>query len=327
MKGLEPLISIIVPVYNTAEYLPRCLNSILNQVYQNLQIIVINDGSTDNSFEICKRFATMDKRVEIFTQINKGLSSVLNKGLQQAVGEWVCFVDSDDWLDNDAFIGLYTMISKYPQIELIRCFNRKVNISGEKKSEEIKKEIVCTPEELISYNLVGGYISSLFIKKIIIDENNLKFCEQLKIEMDMEFTFRAFLKCKYILLYFKVFYNYFMRETSLLNSFSLDKAKNHLTVPSMMYVYSRKYPKVVKNFVTRKLNDGLILFIHDVCIIIENNNKISQSEIRKIIREFIKTNKFYFYKRSLICNILLFFTLINIHISLILMKLRFKHEH
>lgn len=92
----NPLISIIVPVYNSAKYLPKCLDSILNQTYQNLEIICVNDGSTDNSTNILKTYTKKDPRIKILTQKNSGLSAARNSGIKAATGEYIAFVDSDD---------------------------------------------------------------------------------------------------------------------------------------------------------------------------------------------------------------------------------------
>lgn len=95
------MISIIVPVYNVAPYLPKCLDSLVNQTYGDIEIICVNDGSTDHSGEILEEYAIKDKRIKIITQENKGLSQARNTGMEHAKGEWMMFVDSDDWIDTD----------------------------------------------------------------------------------------------------------------------------------------------------------------------------------------------------------------------------------
>lgn len=95
------LISIIIPVYNTEQYLESCLISVCNQTFSNLEIIVVNDGSTDSSLNIINRYAQCDPRIVVFNQKNQGLSSARNRGLQMANGEYIIFLDSDDWLELD----------------------------------------------------------------------------------------------------------------------------------------------------------------------------------------------------------------------------------
>lgn len=100
-------LSIIVPVYNVAEYLERCLNSLINQTLNEIEIICVNDGSTDNSLCILEKFAGLDKRIKIINQKNKGLSGARNTGIKLVQGEYFGFLDSDDWVDLDYFEKLY----------------------------------------------------------------------------------------------------------------------------------------------------------------------------------------------------------------------------
>ena len=93
------MISIVVPVYNVEKYLPKCLDSLIGQTYQDIEIICVNDGSTDGSLEILEQYATKDPRIIVISQENQGPSETRNKGVDIAKGEWMMFVDSDDWLE------------------------------------------------------------------------------------------------------------------------------------------------------------------------------------------------------------------------------------
>ena len=94
-------ISIIVPIYNTEKYLGNCLNSIINQTYKNLEIILINDGSTDNSLSICNNYKNKDNRIKIVNKTHTGVSDTRNIGIKNATGEYIGFVDSDDYIEQD----------------------------------------------------------------------------------------------------------------------------------------------------------------------------------------------------------------------------------
>ncbi len=107
-------ISVIVPVYNVAPYLKQCLDSIVNQTYRNLEIILVNDGSTDNSPEICQQYQQQDQRIRVISQKNAGLSAARNTGLDIATGQYVTFVDSDDWFaTNNALATLHRLIDQH----------------------------------------------------------------------------------------------------------------------------------------------------------------------------------------------------------------------
>ena len=93
------LVSIIVPVYNAERYLHRCIDSVLAQTYTNFELLLINDGSKDNSGEICDKYAVKDSRIRVFHKENGGVSSARNMGIDEAKGEWLSFIDSDDWIE------------------------------------------------------------------------------------------------------------------------------------------------------------------------------------------------------------------------------------
>lgn len=113
----DPLVSVIIPIYNTAKYLPACLNSIINQTHKNLEIILINDGSTDNSSKIIKEYTKKDKRIIVVNQKNLGQSSARNTGLKKAKGDYISFVDSDD------------LISIHFVEKLLAAYNENTSVS------------------------------------------------------------------------------------------------------------------------------------------------------------------------------------------------------
>ena len=106
-------VSVIVPVYNTEKYLEKCLNSLINQTLHDIEVICVNDGSTDNSLNILNQYAQKDNRIKIINQENKMQGAARNAGTQIAAGEYIGFVDSDDWIDLDYFEKLYNAATKY----------------------------------------------------------------------------------------------------------------------------------------------------------------------------------------------------------------------
>lgn len=104
---MRPIISIIVPVYNTEKYLDKCIQSVLAQTYTNWELLLIDDGSTDSSGAICDKYAAEDNRIRVFHKENGGVSSARNLGLDNAQGEWISFVDADDWIENSMLHDAY----------------------------------------------------------------------------------------------------------------------------------------------------------------------------------------------------------------------------
>lgn len=122
----SPLVTIIVPVYNVGKYLVRCLDSITNQTYHNLEIIIVNDGSTDGSGEICRQYAEHDMRIRLFTQENQGLSAARNVGLDHMTGEYVAFVDSDDYISLSLVEILLRQLAEH-HVQMAVCGRNIVN--------------------------------------------------------------------------------------------------------------------------------------------------------------------------------------------------------
>ena len=190
------IVSIIIPVYNVQEYVDRCISSILNQTYSSIEVILIDDGSTDESYEKCKAWAKKDKRILLLHQSNKGVSTARNLGISRATGHYITFVDSDDAMEKDA-IETYVKIMEQNSGQLLFTEYRTNNgtITGEDCSNE-EKEI--DREKAIEYlihprGFHGAVWSKLFLKSIIIDnglsfESDIRFCE------DLLFTYE-YLKC------------------------------------------------------------------------------------------------------------------------------------
>lgn len=106
------LISIIIPVYNVKPYIERCIRSVLDQTYTNLEVIIVNDGSTDSTGKICEELALGDKRITFISQENEGQSAARNKGLNLANGKWIIFLDSDDWLESETLQSMHDYAEK-----------------------------------------------------------------------------------------------------------------------------------------------------------------------------------------------------------------------
>lgn len=131
--NVKPLVTVIVPVYNVKKYLTCCLESIIQQTYKNLEIIIINDGSTDGSGEICRQYAERDARIRLFTQRNQGLSAARNVGLDHMTGEYIIFVDSDDYISLSLVEILLRLLVKY-HVQMAVCGRNIIN------EEELREE-------------------------------------------------------------------------------------------------------------------------------------------------------------------------------------------
>ena len=152
-------ISVIVPVYNVEKFIKRCLDSIINQTTKDLEIILVNDGSTDNSGKICDEYAKLDNRITVIHKENGGISSARNIGLDVATGEWIAFVDSDDYIEKDMYEVLYkTAIEK--NVDICACFFKYLTVDN--------KILFNLTQEQLDMN--GKYNSKEFLELIYKDE-------------------------------------------------------------------------------------------------------------------------------------------------------------
>lgn len=223
------MISVIVPVYNAEKYLHRCVDSILSQTYTDLELLLIDDGATDRSGQICDEYATRDSRVHVFHKDNGGVSSTRNFGLSLAQGEWITFVDSDDWIEPD----VYERVLKHA-IEVnadICCYDFKIIYPD-------KVEYLCTPEisttkeaflnRWLRYDLTS--LCAMLVKKDIYERHHLRcpisnYCEDFHLTTRLLFYAKKITKISYC------GYNYNrLNESSLVNNLSEKAAKEELVV-------------------------------------------------------------------------------------------------
>ena len=187
-----PVISVVVPVYNTEPYLYCCIDSILSQTFTDFELLLIDDGSTDRSGVICDEYASKDKRIRAFHKENGGVSSARNKGLDEARGEWIAFVDSDDWTEPNYLMDLFTHISD--KIDLVISYP-KVYMSNFVCFEDSFSSYMVLEKELFWRLFVENDLTrhvnpwGKLYRKSIIEENRIRFYEQIHWGEDAVFLF------------------------------------------------------------------------------------------------------------------------------------------
>jgi glycosyltransferase involved in cell wall biosynthesis len=180
-----PLVSIIVPVYNSEETLARCINSILDQQYRNIEVILVNDGSTDNSLNICREFAETDSRIIVIDKENTGVSDTRNRGIAQATGKYLHFVDSDDWIAENAVKVLVDRMQETGCDLVISGFYRVINGKKSEKSH-ITGNRVMSKKEFITHmmkapaNFYYGVMWNKLYRTDIIRTHGITCCNELE---------------------------------------------------------------------------------------------------------------------------------------------------
>ena len=191
---MKSLVSIIIPVYKTEKYLRRCLNSIWTQDYIDLEIILVDDGSPDRSGELCDELAKLDNRIKVIHKTNGGLSSARNVGIEMAKGEYICFVDSDDYIEKDYISTLYKLMYKY-NAELAKVDYIETTDDDYSVRQEVTQEVVFENEEIEEAYLklrVDSACVFLYKKSLV---GNTRFLEG-KTSEDIPFNFEIFQKAK-----------------------------------------------------------------------------------------------------------------------------------
>lgn len=211
-----PTISVIIPVYNVELYLKECVNSILNQSFTDFELLLINDGSTDKSGIICDEYARMDSRVRTFHTPNKGPSAARNLGMQQAIAEWICFVDSDDWVEKD-----YLMAFLKYQLKKKRLIYQGILFDKEKEESTIasitnKDKLLCmntkhSPDSYFTILTNCSPYAKLFDLSLI-KRHELAFDENISINEDQVFIWSYILYTEEIYLLNATTYHYLIRN-------------------------------------------------------------------------------------------------------------------
>lgn len=274
------MVSIIVPVYNTKKYLSDCLDSIKNQTYRDFEVIIIDDGSTDGSSEICDDFAKIDTRFKVFHNKNMGVSASRNYGLEMAEGEYIAFCDADDAIHPDYLYELVTNIEQ-KEADIVICSYYYRSLKGDRHLFKRYKSGYISTNELFERIFIcddiGGFVWNKLFRKSTI--GNARFDINLQICEDTFFICEIVKpKCK---IYFlnKPLYYYLIRQDSATNSI------NSIITNNRTSKYSEVFNKILANFeltneVKRYIKSGI--FIRTVSV--KCNYKIANGMDKAFIR-------------------------------------------
>ena len=212
------LISIIVPVYNVEQYLEKCVNSIINQTYKNLEIILVDDGAIDTSGKMCDELAKIDSRIKVYHKENGGLSDARNYGVERATGEYIGFVDSDDYIDSEMYEKLYEVIKK-ENTDVAECNLKIIYPDRVELFTEKKYYSVCTKQEYLEeYLKIEKVFGSACVRLI-----NSKIAKKInfpvgKLYEDTYYAYGLINVADSYVIMDAPYYNYLMRENSITNA-------------------------------------------------------------------------------------------------------------
>lgn len=223
-----------MPIYNVEKYLSKCLDSILSQSYENLEIILVNDGSKDNSLSVCKAYAQQDQRIVVIDKQNEGVSVARNTGLEKATGEYVAFVDPDDWIEPEMYESMLEKAKQWDSPICLCNFYKDTKRKSQEKCFEFEEEVLVgqevidklindmigMPDLLPKYVYIMGCVWRGLYKRCFIEANKLRFIPKLTVMEDLVFMVQALLKCERVAIDHGVHYHYVQHASSTLHSYN-----------------------------------------------------------------------------------------------------------
>lgn len=221
------MISIVVPVYNVENFLDKCVQSILNQSFNSFELILVNDGSTDNSLEICEKYKKLDDRIIVFSQENKGLSEARNSGIKLANKPYITFIDSDDWVEKNMLEILYkTIVEHKADVVNSKFFIDYPSKKDKQKTNQFKANVYDKKQalyELFRGKNIANYACGKLYKTEIIKK--IKFPAGVYFE-DVYVMFKVFDKSKIIVDISAKLYHYVQHENSISHNYFINPKKN-----------------------------------------------------------------------------------------------------
>lgn len=290
------LISIIVPIYNGEKYLKKCLNSILRQTYKNIEVILINDGSIDKSNQICKEYIKLDDRIIYIEQKNKGVSGARNKGIEVANGDFVLFVDVDDYMQPNMIEELYNKAKKYNSDIVISNYHivEKSNII---RNEYNMEKVNITSNEFIKYMLneefYRGFLWNKLINRRIIA--NCRFDENIHIMEDLVFLLEISKNINSVyVLKDEYLYFYVQHDLSALHKKTIKQMSNCLAYEKIVDYIIENNIKLLDDDYCYYIWNYVYTFMCNYCymnakgILINEYKQKRKNDIKKMLKKALK---------------------------------------
>ena len=284
---MNPKISVIIPVYNVGKYLKRCIDSIIQQNYDNLEIILVDDGSSDNSGKICDEYAVIDKRIIVIHKSNGGLSDARNRGLDICTGKYISFVDSDDWIEKDFY---KFAVNNLGENDLL-IFDYYLTDGKNKKcintlSKSCKLTVGECLLELSKANIQSYAWNKLYKRELFL---SIRFPKGRNYE-DQAIMHLIVHNCNRIKYFNKAFYNYYQNQNSITHTVNLKNYRDFLYVNILRGRFLKKnYPEIYEYHLST-----IYAAIAKLCWLYHNDEKYkSRYEfLRKFILARLKANWF-----------------------------------
>ena len=295
---MKDLISIIVPIYNVEKYLNKCIESIVNQTYENIEIILIDDGSNDNSGIICDEYAKKDNRIIVVHKENGGVSSARNKGLKIAKGEWISFVDADDWIEQTFCQTLLNKVTQ-EQADIALCGYNRITDNRIEKINANNQEVFLNSNEYLVKSLnpqTGfGFCHMKLIKKEVL--KSISFNERIEVGEDALFNIQLSTYIKKAVFLKQPLYNYRINNQSVVKRYDENYANKYLKSMKIIEEYIwQEYNEENEENIEIKQNYYNFVAYHIMLIIVNYcyhpDNKMCNAQRKNMLKEVINNDLF-----------------------------------
>lgn len=289
---MNDLISIVLPIYNVEKYLKKCIETILNQTYDNIEILLVDDGSTDHSGEICDEFEKKDKRIKVIHKTNGGLSDARNTGLKHAKGKYISFIDSDDYVSEKYVEELYTLL-KTNNAQIAVCNFQRVKEDGQVVStEDIQSETLSSKEALEKLNDRKFYPTSIVAWNKLYD---IKLFDDIlyplgKLHEDEYTTYKLYYKAKKVVITSNVLYYYRTVQTSIMNrTFNKNRLDIIEALEERMEFFKEKNEKKLYELSLIQYESVLMIHYMNCKFYLEDAKDIQEEILNKYKKNYIET--------------------------------------
>lgn len=284
--------SIIIPVYNVENYIDKCLSSILDQTYEKFEVIIVNDGSPDNSVDIINKYVNKDKRFHLFNKENGGLSDARNYGVEQATGDVMIFIDGDDYIDKDLLLKIEKEMSTDRLIDVVRFQLRLVNDSGD-VLEQPGYKVFNRLSSIDAYKIMleNNYVDiacGYAYRKDFFLKNNFKYAKG-KIHEDFGLTHLILIKTNKMSSIDCIGYNYVQRDGSIVNTYN--RKQNLRKVYDTLYHFDN-YVKILTKDSSIPIESKNLLLNYIVQAVLVRAKLLQGKDLKKYVRE-LKKRKIY----------------------------------
>lgn len=283
-------VSIVIPVYNVEKYLNKCINTVINQSFKDLEILLVDDGSTDNSGKICDEFALTDNRIKVIHKANGGLSDARNVGIENATSEWITFIDSDDYVSEDYVEYLFQLVNQYNADISIATFTY---VTNNKKIEKSTGSVyVMNTETALKRMLMNdgfdmGAWGKMYRTKYFID---IKYPVG-KLFEDSGTTYKLVDKATKIVFGSKPIYFYINRDDSIVNSTFNPRKLDLIEMNLEMMDFIKQFYPEIESAAKRRV---LWAYFSTLNQVVSSKNKKTISQFAPPLVKYIKENKYFF---------------------------------